>query len=112
MLLCDVSLGNIADFKDHKELDSTKFDSLLVQGRHRPSTGQTLKTWQGYEIPLGKIVPREKTSREWWCPEYSEYVVSSPDSVVVKYLVKLGNGLKKYSAKDLYLITDDEEKKF
>ena len=108
MLLCDVSFGNIADFKDHKELDSTKFDSLLVQGRHHPSTGQTLKTWQGYEIPLGKIVPKKKTSQEWWCPKYSEYVVSSSDSVVVKYLVKLGDGLKKYSAKDLYMITDDE----
>ena len=67
----------------------------------------SLKTKGGHIIPLGKIVPRKKEeSQNNWCwnnLDYSEYVVYRPENIVIRYIIKIGDGDKEYSHQDLFM---------
>ena len=109
MLLCDVDLGNccVVDDTDYDEappVDKTQNDSLLLRGQNIPDEKMTLKTRSGYFMPLGRIIKKpNKESRSWRRQDYSEYVVFNADSIVVRYIVKIGDGEKQYSKKDLFM---------
>merc|ERR1719154_99717 len=113
MLLCDVDLGRckVVDDTDFKELEkakksTTKFDSLHVVGQNIPDEIMTVKTKEGYSIPLGKIIPKKVAKEDAWSwnkLNYSEYIVYRPENMVIRYIVKIGEGSTEYTDQDLFI---------
>lgn len=72
----------------------------------------TLKTKGGFSIPLGKIKKRTKKAGEndwyWNRLDYSEYVVYRAESVVIRYIIKIGDGQQEYSQQDLFMKTQEK----
>ena len=62
-------------------------------------------------IYAGRIIeekPKEDISNNWWSyrhwrNDYSEYVVPKEENIMVRYVIKFGDGTKEYSRKDLYM---------
>ena len=66
----------------------------------------TIKTSEGHKIPLGTIIPKEFPSgqNQWyWYNDYSEYVVPKEENIMVRYVIRFGDGTKTYTRKDLYM---------
>ena len=81
-------------------------DSLLVEGRHIPDNNLTIKTSEGQRIPLGTIIPKEFPSGQnhwYWYNDYSEYVIPKEENIMVRYVIRFGDGTKTYTRKDLYM---------
>ena len=121
MLLCDVALGKSNQVvgsvlrgpknrflklnEAKKAADENK--SLHVLGNHVPDDTMTLKTHHGYSIPVGKIVSRKKKDDHRYIPDYSEYIVYNASNVVLRYIVKIGDGSKKYDLNEYLMETDE-----
>ena len=45
----------------------------------------------------------------YWSSNYSEYVVPKDENIMVRYIIKLGDGTKFYTRKDLYMKDGEEE---
>ena len=89
--------------------DSEKVESKFVRGRNRPDESGHMKTYEGHVIPLGRIVQSETEHNQWYMPDYSEYIVASQDNIMVRYIIKIGRGDKKYSGRDLYMREADDD---
>ena len=66
----------------------------------------TIKTSEGHKIPLGTIIPRESPSKQnhwYWYNDYSEYVIPKEENIMVRYVIRFGDGTKTYTRKDLYM---------
>ena len=66
----------------------------------------TIKTSEGHKIPLGTIIPRESPSGQnhwYWYNDYSEYVIPKEENIMVRYVIRFGDGTKTYTRKDLYM---------
>ena len=75
------------------------FDSLRVLGNQGPYDGMDVKTRQGFCVPAGHLKSNfEKNSRNdsYRRIGYNEYIVYDEKRVVIRYLVKLGNGKNRY----------------
>ena len=95
----------------HSETPTIK-DSLHVKGRNTPGTNLTVKTHEGHSIPLGEIVRDndDKHKQYYWnSSNYSEYVVPKDKNIMVRYIIKLGDGTKFYTRKDLYMKDGEDE---
>ena len=45
----------------------------------------------------------------YWSSNYSEYVVPKDENIMVRYIIKIGDGTKFYTRKDLYMKDGEEE---
>ena len=66
-----------------------------------------IKTSEGHQIPLGRIIPKEFPSGQnhgYWINDYSEYVVPKGENIMVRYVIRFGDGTKAYTRKDLYMV--------
>ena len=95
----------------HSETPTIK-DSLHVKGRNTPNSNLTVKTHEGHSIPLGSIVKDQDDMKYYWSSNYSEYVVSEDKNIMVRYIIKLGDGTKFYTRKDLYMKDGEEEMEY
>ena len=93
---------------NHSETPTPK-DSLHVKGRNTPNTNLTVKTHEGHSIPLGAIKKAQDDKQYYWSITYSEYVVPKDKNIMVRYIIKLGDGTKFYTRKDLYMKDGEEE---
>ena len=91
-------------------------DSLHVKGRHYPDPAESIKTHEGCNIPVGSIIESKRSDDDdnwWWRGDYSEYVVSREENIMLRYIVKFGDGKKKYSRGDFYMkdgsVDDDDD---
>ena len=104
---------NLKKWKYNSPREEKIEDSLLVEGKHVPDPKLTVKTSEGHIIPLGKIIPKEIDPKEkhawYWYNQYSEYVVPKEENIMVRYVIRLGDGTKEYTRKDLYMIDGDEK---
>ena len=89
--------------------DSEKIESKFVRGLNRPDESGHMKTYEGHVIQLGRIVQSETEHNQWYMPDYSEYIVASQDNIMVRYIIKIGRGDKKYSGRDLYMREADDD---
>ena len=66
-------------------------------------------TSEGCSIPLGRIVENSMldSNRRWWHHNYSEYVVAKEENIMLRYIIKFGDGSKVYSREDLYMQDGD-----
>ena len=103
-----LSLQTINPRDYHSETPTIK-DSLHVKGRNTPNTNLTVKTHEGHSIPLGAIEKAEDDKQYYWSITYSEYVVPKDKNIMVRYIIKLGDGTKFYTRKDLYMKDGEEE---
>lgn len=92
----------------HSETPTIK-DSLHVKGRNTPNTNLTVKTHEGHSIPLGSIEKDQDDMKYYWSSNYSEYVVPKDENIMVRYIIKIGDGTKFYTRKDLYMKDGEEE---
>ena len=85
-------------------------DSLHVAGQSIPDPNMTVKTSEGCSIPLGNIVQNTMldSNRRWWHNSYSEYVVAKEDNIMLRYIIKFGDGSRVYSRKDFYMKDGDD----
>ena len=88
--------------------DIGKNSSLFVRGSDCPDEKSNIKTYEGHIIPAGKIVKEKQTSRQSYS-NYSEYIVKREENIMVRYIVKFGDGTKKYSGKDLHMKAGEED---
>ena len=95
--------------RDYHSETLTIKDSLHVKGRNTPNTNLTVKTYEGHSIPLGSIEKDQDDMKYYWSSNYSEYVVSKDKNIMVRYILKLGDGTKFYTRKDLYMKDGEEE---
>ena len=45
----------------------------------------------------------------YWSSNYSEYIVPKDENIMVRYIIKIGDGTKFYTRKDLYMKDGEEE---
>ena len=98
---------NLQKWKYDSQAEKQRKNSLLVEGKHIPDSKLIIKTSEGQQIPLGRIIKKEFPSgqnHEYWFNEYSEYVVPKGENIMVRYVVKFGDGTKAYTRKDLYMV--------
>ena len=69
----------------------------------------TVKTSEGCSIPLGRIVENSMldSNRRWWHHNYSEYVLAKEENIMLRYIIKFGDGSRVYSREDLYMQDGD-----
>lgn len=68
-----------------------------------------IKTSEGQKIPIGRRIIFKKEcpsgqNHEYWINDYSEYVVPKGENIMVRYVIKFGDGTKAYTRKDLYMV--------
>ena len=85
--------------------DIGKNSSLFVRGSNCPDEKSNIKTYEGHIIPAGKIVKEKQTSYS----NYSEYIVKKEENIMVRYIIRFGDGTKKYSRKDLHMKGGEED---
>ena len=76
-----------------------------MRGSNRPDEKSNIKTYEGHILPLGKIVKEKQTSYS----NYSEYIVKKEENIMVRYIIRFGDGTKKYSRKDLHMKGGEED---
>ena len=77
-----------------------------MRGSHCPDEKGDIKTYEGHIIPAGTII-REKHRKSY--SDYSEYIVDREENIMVRYIIKFGDGTKKYSRKDLHMKGGDDD---
>ena len=78
---------------------------MFVRGSNSPDERCNIKTYEGHIIPAGKIIKEKKTSYS----NYSEYIVNKEENIMVRYIIRFGDGRKKYSRKDLHMKGGEED---
>ncbi|KHJ80022.1 Poly(ADP-ribose) polymerase catalytic domain protein [Oesophagostomum dentatum] len=89
LLLCDVALGKVKSELDAKGYTLKKlkgFDSVQGLGKSEPDPKETMKSEEGYVIPLGK--PVDANQDKDCSLLYNEYVVYDVDQIRLRYIVK------------------------
>ncbi|KHJ86030.1 Poly(ADP-ribose) polymerase catalytic domain protein, partial [Oesophagostomum dentatum] len=89
LLLCDVALGKVKSELDAKGYTLKKlkgFDSVQGLGKSEPDPKETIKSEEGYDIPLGK--PVDANQGKDCSLLYNEYVVYDVNQIRLRYLVK------------------------
>ena len=79
---------------------------MFVRGSNCPDEKRNIKTYEGHIIPAGKII-KEKQTKSY--SNYSEYIVNKEENIMVRYIIRFGNGTKKYSGKDLHMKGGEED---
>ena len=79
-----------------------------MRGSNCPDEKRNIKTYEGHIIPAGKIT-KEKHASKTCYSEYSEYIVKDEENIMVRYIIRFGDGTKKYSRKDLHMKGGDED---
>ena len=81
---------------------------MFVRGSNCPEERGNIKTSEGHIIPMGKIIKEKHPSRNCYS-EYSEYIVKKEENIMVRYIIRFGDGTKKYSRKDLHMKGGEED---
>ena len=92
-------------------MDDGKKESVFVRGSKCPDEKGNIKTCEGHIIPAGKIIKekQEKHASIYHYTEYSEYIIKKEENIMVRYIIRFGDGRKKYSRKDLHMKGGEED---